>query len=583
MLRELEIRDFAIIDCIGYRLLPGLNVLTGETGAGKSIIVDALGLLLGARADSGSVRAGCDRAVVQGVFSLGGVSERLAEVLTEFGVPEDEDLLLSREVHVEGRSTARINGRVVPVRALVEVGRLLVDNHGQGESASLLREAEHLELLDRFAGLVPDRTVMREVVHSLRDLRSELAALTADSEARARRAELLAWQVAEIESARPVPGEDAELASERSRLTNVERLAQLADSAYAALRDAGDGREGALDCLSRAGAALDALIRIDSALAPLAESVSVAIDQLSDLSSRLLDYRDRLEFDAPRLEEIESRLALLGDLRRKYGADLAAVLEYARRAGLELQGLTGGEQRAAELRSRSEALELEVGRLAGRLSLARAEAAARLSAAVVEELAALGMPGSRFEVELEQADSDDGVPVGDHRLAFGPNGVDTVSFRVSANPGEPVRPLVAVSSGGETARIMLGLKSVLQAADRVPVLVFDEIDAGIGGRIGAVVGRRLWLLAANRQVLCVTHLPQVAVFGDVHWHVRKESSDGRTVTVLVRLDAADRVNEIAQMLGTVSPSGRNSAMQLLQETEAWKARHRDGESGARRV
>jgi len=574
MLLELDIQDLAIIERLRCRLLPGLNVLTGETGAGKSIIVDALGLLLGQRADSAMVRAGAERAVIHGQFDPEPVADLLGDVLGAHGVPSEPELLLAREVHAEGRSTARVNGRVVPVRALAEIGRLLVDMHGQGETTSLLRGAEHIELLDRYAGFITARGALAEQVARHAAVTAELAAISRERDARRRRAEALAHAAAEIAQADLAEGEEAELQAERARLGNAERLALLADRAYAALRDPGDGREGGVDLLDRALEALQAIARIDGSLTPAVESVAAAAEALTERASEVLAYRDRLEFDPARLQEVEDRLALIGDLKRKYGPDVAAVLDHERRATRELAELEGGEERLAELRSLAAALLDEIGGRAASLSAARAKAAARLGSLVERELAELGMAGSRFVVEVTQRDHEDGVPLAGRRVAFGAHGVDSVEFLVSANPGEPPRPLVSVASGGETARIMLGLKGVLQAADRVPVLVFDEIDAGIGGRVGAVVGRRLWSLTDRHQVLCVTHLPQVAAYGDVHWRVQKQVVDGRTVTLLARIAAAERVNEIAQMLGTGSTVGRQSALLLLQETEAWKVGQR---------
>lgn len=574
MLLELEIRDFAIIEHLRCRLGPGFNVLTGETGAGKSIVVDAMGLLLGDRADTTVVRDGAERAIVQGVFDPGPAADAVGQALEEYGVPPETELILGREVLVEGRSTARINGRVVPVRALGEIGRLLGDMHGQDETTSLKRESVHIELLDRFGGLLEERAGVADLVGRLRDVRRELEALARDEREVARRAESLTYQIDEIAAARLAPGEEEALLGERTRLANAEKLAVLADRAYAALRDPSGGSEGGIDRLDEALEAVEALARIDADLAGLCEALVGAVELLSDRATEVLAYRDRLEFDPPRLEEVEERLALIGDLKRKYGPDIPAILAHAERAQAERDGLTSAGERASELGAEAERLLAHIGLRAGALSRRRSEAGKRLAERVESELQALGMAGSRFLVSISRTPDPEGATVDDARVAFDARGVDQVAFLVSANPGEPPRPLVAVASGGETARLMLALKTVLQSADRVPVLVFDEIDAGIGGRVGAVVGRRLWDLAAHHQVLCVTHLPQVAAYGDVHWHVRKRVADGRTVTEMTPISAADRVTEIAQMLGTSSKAGRDSALQLLQQAEGWKSGRR---------
>lgn len=572
MLTELEVRDFAIIDRIRCHFAPGLNVVTGETGAGKSIIVDAVGQLLGQRADSTVVRAGCERAFVQGVFEPGEARDAVAAILEANGLEVEPELILSREIQAAGRSTARINGRAVPARVLAEIAQVLVDVHGQSESASLKREARHLDLLDRHAGLLGLREQVAQHVAELREARSELAALRSDDAEREREAELLAFQVEEIASANLSEDEEQELLAESRRLANAEQLALLANRAYAAMVDESGEGLAAIDMLDAAQASLERLAEVDPDQAALREAVLAARESLADLAAQLREYRDAMEFDPQRLEEVEERLAFISDLKRKYGPSVQAVLAYGLEAAERLSRLRGSEERIAELAAREEQLLEETGRLCGELSTARAEAAERLAGAVEAQMAELSMPDSIFEVAMTQREDEQGVPALGRHLAFDSTGVDRVAFLVSTNPGEPARPLVKVASGGETARLMLALKTVLSNADRVPTLVFDEIDSGIGGRVGAVVGQKLWGLGRTHQVLCVTHLPQVAAFGDVHLRARKEVERGRTTTRLEVIEDGERVEEIRQMLGSSGEPARETAAELLEESERWKAR-----------
>ncbi len=570
MLLELDVRDFAIIDHLHVRFAPGFNVLTGETGAGKSIIVDAVAQILGERADSEIIRAGAERAQVEAVFDVGDIADRIEPTLLQYGVASEPELILRREIHATGRSTARVNGRAVPVRALSELGALLVDIHGQSEHVSLKREAEHVELLDRYARLERERADLAKLVARVREVTAEMGRLQRDEAELVRRAELLAFQVDEIETARPSVEEEADLLAERTRLANSERLATLADRAYTALRSGEADRFAALDLIDTALENLERLVQIDSSLRDLRDGAADTAEVLGGVASRLLAYRDGLDFSAERLEEVEERLGLIADLKRKFGPDIPAVLAYAERASDELASLSSAEERLGTLAAEREQLRLEIGGLAAEVSERRRGAGQQLARAVEVELEELGMPGSRFEVSLERRPDPEGVPVGGEQLAFGATGIDRVAFLVSTNPGEPPRPLVRVASGGETARLMLALKSILTVADPTPSLIFDEIDAGIGGRIGAIVGQKLWGVAERHQVLCVTHLPQVAAFADTHFCVRKAVVDERTTAEVVPVVEGSRVAELTLMLGSPTNIARENAVQLLQHSELWK-------------
>jgi len=575
MLAELSVRDFAIIDAIDLRLAPGFNVLTGETGAGKSILIDAVDLLLGGRADPTFVRAGAEAARIEGLFRLDERTQaRIAPILEREGLEGErpDELLLGREIRREGRSICRVNGRTVSLALLKEIGQNLVDIHGQSEHLSLLRVREHLNLLDRYAGLEEERAELAELVHQLRAVRTELEKLRRDERELARRADLLRFQVEEIESARLEPGEEEALLEERTRLANAEQLAALTSEAYALLYEGSDGANAALDLIGQALRALAALAKIDPATAEIAQAVEAASYQLDDAARTLRHYQDTIEFNPARLNQVEERLDLIRRLKRKYGDSIPDILAYARQAAAELEGLTHSEERVEVLRLEEEALLRRIGAKAERLSQARREAALRLAEGIERELTDLRMAGARFAVDIQWVEDESGVPVGERRYAFDATGIDRVEFLVAPNPGEGLKPLVKIASGGETSRLMLALKTVLSRADQTPTLIFDEIDQGIGGRVGVTVGRKLWGIADAHQVLCVTHLPQLAGYGDAHFKVEKQVIGERTVTRVRELDEAGRVEELAQMLGASGQAVQQSARDILAEVRQVKAR-----------
>lgn len=591
MLAELRIRDLAIIDALDLAFGPGLSVLTGETGAGKSIIIDAVNLLLGDRGSQEVVRNGADRTQVEGEFTLSpAVADRLAPLLEQGELDGDQPgvVTLAREIRSSGRSVARVNGRPVTTALLAEIGALLVDVHGQGEHLSLLRQREHAGLLDRYAGLAAEAGQMAGLVRAVRGVRRDLEGLRLDARERARRIDLLTYQVGEIGAAGLRPGEEHELEAERKRLANAEQLAGLAAEAAALLAGEEDERSGALDALSTAGHALDRLGRIDPAAAPLAEQLAEAAATLDDLARELARYRDAVEFNPRRLEQVEDRLHLIRELQRKYGDTTAEVLAYAARAGAEVEEISNAGERIGALEAEEARLLDEIGTQGARLSALRRAAGERMAQTIERELADLQMPRARFAVRVTWQPDVAGAPVdpggaaaaGERpgRYAFDLRGLDDVAFLVSANPGEPLKPLVKVASGGETSRLMLALKTVLGRADETPTLIFDEIDQGIGGRVGATVGRKLWGLTAPEpgsagaphQVLCITHLPQLAAYGDAHYRVAKRLTAGRTVTEVLALANEARLDELAQMLGAASQAGRASAAEMLAEVERIK-------------
>ncbi|RME81790.1 MAG: DNA repair protein RecN [Caldilineae bacterium] len=572
MLSELRVRNFAIIDDLHVRFHPGFNVLTGETGAGKSIIIDAIELLLGARSSQEMVRAGEDRASIEGIFELSGeIAENIQKRLEEEGLDGEEGLLiLAREVRREGRSVARINGRAVSQALLAEIGGRLVDIHGQGQHLSLLRVREHLFLLDRFAGLESQRTRVAELVAALRTVRNELAVLQQNARDIARQIDLLSYQVGEIDAAGLQPGEDEALESERRRLANAETLATQSAAIYALLAEGNPELPSLQDQLGEAIALLARLVRVDPELQSLLEQLEGLGEGLDEVARALNQYGEQIAYDPERLAEVEERLDLIFQLKRKYGDTIEEILAYGEEARSKLELLAQSETRTEHLVAEEDRLLHELGREAAALSQARQQAAGRLAEAIEQELEDLRMGGTRFRVEIGQEPDPQGCFVGEERLAFDSTGIDRVEFLVSANPGEPLRPLVKVASGGETARMMLALKNVLSRADATPTLIFDEIDQGIGGRVGAIVGKKLYDLSASHQVLCVTHLPQIAAYGDHHLAVTKGVEGQRTVTRLQALEGQARIRELAAMAGSASETGWRSAQELLRDVAGYK-------------
>ncbi|MBM3121097.1 MAG: DNA repair protein RecN [Chloroflexi bacterium] len=566
MLTDLHISDFAIIDDLGLEFGPGFIVLTGETGAGKSILIDAVELLLGGRADSSMVRAGATAAVIEGVFRLdGSMGGEVRALLEGEGLLEDPTFLtLGREVRSEGRSVCRVNGRTVSLGLLRQIGEYLVDVHGQSEHLSLLRVREHQALLDRHARNESLRQAYAGVYRALSDVRAELETLRVSEAEAARRADMLAFQINEIEAAAPRPGEEAGLAEDRTRLANAEQLARLAEQSLSALDETPDDRPSAIDLLGEAAEALAALSRVDPSLAGLQAEAQALEEQAGDVSRRLRLYREAIEFNPRRLDEVEERLAVLRSLQRKYGASLEAVLAHAEKARQELEAIAHADERIQALQARETELLAALGAAGSKLSESRKKAGERLAKGIEAELNDLRMAGARFGVDLRWDEAPEGAVVGEQRVAFSASGLDHIEFLIAPNPGEGLKPLARTASGGETSRLMLGLKGVLAKADRTPTLIFDEIDQGIGGRVGAVVGEKLHGLAQAHQVLCVTHLPQLAAYGDQHLRVEKDTQRGRTQTHVRAVAGDERIAELALMLGGDSQANRRSAAELLE-------------------
>lgn len=548
MLRELHIRDFAIVRELELALADGFTVLTGETGAGKSILIDALALALGQRADSGVIRHGCKRAEISARFELSPDHTALAW-LRERELSDDEETvcLLRRVIEAERPSKGFINGRPVPIQFLREIGELLVDVHGQHEHQSLLRRDVQREILDAYAGAADEAAQLAARHRELASLHARLEALTRDGRDRAARLEFVRYQVEELETLALSEDEVPQLEDEHRRLANA---AELLDGAQAAIYGLVDDDENSVTtALARVLARLEALGEFDARLQTISALVNEAVIQIDEAAAQLRQYQDGLELDPQRLQAVEQRLGTAHDLARKHHVtpdQLPAMLEQLR---AELGEIEHADENTHMLREQIDRARSECLTLARALSRKRKTGARRLNDAVTAQMQILGMPGGRFEIALTALPEEQ----------LGASGLEQVEFQVSANAGQPLKPLVKVASGGELSRISLALQVAAAGAARIPTLIFDEVDVGIGGKVAQIVGGQLRRLGQDRQVLCVTHLAQVAAQADHHLQVSKSQRAGATFTNIQPLTPADRVHEIARMIGGIEISEQTLA------------------------
>jgi DNA repair protein RecN (Recombination protein N) len=569
VLEEMRIRGLGVIDDAVLQLGPGLTVVTGETGAGKTMVVQGLNLLFGGRSDAGRVRPGAERALVEGRLLLPSDHPAVERAVDAGGEPDEDVLLVSRSVGADGRSRAHVGGRSVPVGVLGELGEQVMALHGQSDQQRLLKPAQQRAALDRYAGepVVALRERFAVGWAQWRDVRATLEQLRAEAAERAREAELLRLGLAEVEAAEPQPGEDAALVAEVERLANADDLRAAAATASQALTgDESAPDEGdALALVTAARRALEAAAIHDGALAALAGRLAEVGHLVTDVALELSSYLASVDADPVRLSVAQERLAVLTGLVRRHGVDdLDAVLAWAARASERLLELDGAEDRIGALQEQDGALEASLGELAAELSAARLAAAARFGDAVSAELTDLAMPHAKVSALVTQREDPDGLPVGERRLAASAEGVDEVELLLEPHPGAPARALQKGASGGELSRVMLAVEVVFAGSDPVPLMVFDEVDAGVGGRAAVEVGRRLARLARDHQVVVVTHLPQVAAFADRHLQVVKASDGSVTRSGVVALDDAERVAELSRMLAGVDTGlARGHAEELL--------------------
>ena len=550
MIATLRIKNLALVADLTLELRPGCNVITGETGAGKSIIIGALNLLLGQRADRTLIRAGAESCTVEAVFDISALRPTLDSFLDENGLePCDQyQLVLKRTFTVAGTNRQFINGSPATLQTLATLGDRLVDIHGPHDHQSLFNPALQLAILDAFGGLEKPRAAFASLFRQHDKLEKEKAALIVDERTYAQQLDLLRHQVQEIQAAQLNPAEEAEVLAAHSRTSNAARLLELSQSALSVL----DGNEPSLlDQSGSLGRALQSLQLLDTTAAPLAIAQEQISAQIRELQQDLSRYADRVDIDPAQLVELDSRLNLIQSLKRKYGATLHDVITFGEEARAKLDALESRDAVLAQINAELDHLAKALQKSGSELSAQRAKLIPKLSKAVARQLSDLGFKQSQFDISISTA------------LQPSATGVDRIEFQFAPNPGETARPLRAIASSGEMSRVMLALKTVLAAEDEIPVLVFDEVDANIGGETAHVVGDKMRQIASKRQVLCITHLAPVAAAADTHFVVDKCVSEGRTITDIQLLDAPARVKELTRMLGGKSDAARKHAEELL--------------------
>nr|WP_304084073.1 DNA repair protein RecN [Mitsuokella multacida] len=538
MLKSLTVWNFALLEHVQVEFEPGLNILTGETGAGKSILIDSLGAVLGARMSADMVRSGCDWLRVEAVFSLEDESLGLHELLTQQAIDDaDKELIITRQLTRAGRSTALVNGCHVTLAVLRQIGAYLVDIHGQNENLALLKEENQFHLLDGYDPDVSEALAAYECVYrEWREKKKAYAEKQQASREYAQRLDMLHWQDKEISEANLKPGEDEQLEADIRKLSHAEKIVGSVEESYQLLEGGGGNGLGVLPALSQVKKDLEEIGRFDDALANAQKMVEEAYISLQEASYELRDYGESVEFSPERLDQLQSRMDVIYRLCKKYGATLEDVLAHQAKVEQELTEIENYDEDIAALEKEIAALEEKLGQKADALTKLRTAAAQDLSAAIEEQLFALGMPKARFHIRVEQAED------------YGANGRDDVAMFFSANPGEAEKPLQKVASGGELSRIALAIKTVASSRDSsVPSMVFDEIDTGIGGRTAQMVAERIALVAQYKQVLCITHLPQIACMADAHLYISKRTVEGTTATQIRPLSERERISEIARM------------------------------------
>ena len=538
MLKSLTVWNFALLEHVQVEFEPGLNILTGETGAGKSILIDSLGAVLGARMSADMVRSGCDWLRVEAVFSLEDESLGLHELLTQQAIDDsDKELIITRQLTRAGRSTALVNGCHVTLAVLRQIGAYLVDIHGQNENLALLKEENQFHLLDGYDPDVSEALAAYECVYrEWREKKKAYAEKQQASRDYAQRLDMLHWQDKEISEANLKPGEDEQLEADIRKLSHAEKIVGSVEESYQFLEGGGGNGLGVLPALSQVKKDLEEIGRFDDALQNAQKMVEEAYISLQEASYELRDYGESVEFSPERLDQLQSRMDVIYRLCKKYGATLDDVLAHQAKVEQELSEIENYDEDIAALEKEIAALEEKLGQKADALTKLRTAAAQDLSAAIEEQLFALGMPKARFHIRVEQAED------------YGANGRDDVAMFFSANPGEAEKPLQKVASGGELSRIALAIKTVASSRDSsVPSMVFDEIDTGIGGRTAQMVAERIALVAQYKQVLCITHLPQIACMADAHLYISKRTVEGTTATQIRPLSERERISEIARM------------------------------------
>lgn len=563
MLLELRIKNFALIDELNLNFSQGFNVLTGETGAGKSILIDSVNFLVGEKFNKEIIRTGCDFAFVEGIFEI--KNREIFKILEGYGIESDDYLVIAREINQNNKSIIRINGRTTNLSIIREISKLLIDIHGQHEHQSLLDESKHIDILDSFCGndFKRIKDEYRKVFDKVKQIEKDLEKLTQDEQYRLRKIDLLKFQTQEIQEANLKDGEEQELIQRRDILKNSEKIYSCLNTAYQKIYE-NELYESAFDSIGSALASIENIAEYDSKLNDIKQNLEDVYYKLQDAVENIRDYRDKIEYNDYELNEIEDRLDLINKLKRKYGNSIEEILNYYSNIEKELVDLEKSDELIEELENQLKLENEKLHNLSNNITSIRRNTAIYLKQKIEAELKYLGMERAIFEVQVEEKEK------------YVYNGNNEVKFMITSNPGEPLRPLHKVASGGEISRIMLAIKSVVADVDEIPVLIFDEIDTGISGRTAQSVAEKMILISKNHQILCVTHLPQIASMADKHFKIQKNVIDDKTVTRVKDLQNEERIEEIARMLGgaIVTELTKVNAKEIIELAEQLKVKIR---------
>ncbi len=566
MLNELKIKNFVIIEDLAISFGKGLNILTGETGAGKSILIDALSGVMGDKMTTDMIRTGFEKSTLEASFDISS-APAIKKILDKAGIDSDDDtLVLRRELYSSGKGRSFVNAVQVPASKLKELSDHLIDIHGQHEHQSIVKVSRHRELLDSFGGLEDDVSRIRGIHDRLQSLKNSLSSFEIDEREKARRIEYNTFAVREIEAATLKEGEDEELKNESLLLANSEKLFKEINASSRLI----NGEGGALQNLKRAEQSLSKISEYDPEIAGLLDTIRQSLYSLEDAAVYLRDYEGHIDFSPERTNQVEERLSLISNLKKKYGDTIRTVLDYAETARSELDAINSGAEELERIKTEYRQAVREAKEVALSLSEKRKSTARRLETMVMKELGDLGMSGTQFRVSINrEVDPQGEIEADNKRYMLYPHGLDRVEFLLSANAGEDLRQLRKVASGGEMSRIMLAIKNVILSADIVESLVFDEVDAGIGGKVAEIVGRKLKSLAGDRQVLVVTHLPQIAAMADSHFTVQKSKAGERITTLVKQLGVKEKIREIARMLAgeTITDISVKHAEEMVRNAE----------------
>jgi len=565
MLKSLQIKDYALIENINIVFKPGLNIITGETGAGKSILIDAMSLLLGERASTEIIRKGSQKSIVEGIFDVNG-NKKVKKLLGKNDVDYFDEMIVRREISLKGSNRCFINDTPVTLNLIKELGYLLVDLHGQHEHQSLLRKETHIEMLDEFAGLEDELNEFRNFSKQLRNKLAELNELKHREKLLKEKRDLYEFQIKEIDAVSPQPGEEEELEKELNILENSEKLLQLTSEVFLELYETD---KSIYDKLGEVKNKIAELKKIDSSFNEISNEIETALTLLNDVSDFLRSYKDNIDLESNKLNEIRERLSSFASLKKKYGGSVNSVIEHRKKIGEEFSLIEGFEEKLNSLSNEIEVIRKECGEIASKLTSKRILVSKEIKKGVEESLKYLGINEAKFETifnyDFSQNDDNDYIIIKGKKIKFTNRGVDKVEFHLTTNLGEDVKPLQKVASGGEVSRVMLSLKMILAKSDRLPLLIFDEIDTGVSGRIAQKVGQSLKELSKHHQIIAITHLPQIASLADHHYFVIKQEKDNRSTTSIKELNPGERINEVAKLLGgeVITDANLKSAKELM--------------------